>query len=255
MSDFSDGTNEVKPPLLANRIMYLLLPKRLFDNMVGDLEEEFDQLAKHDIKQANKWYWQQSIDTSMVYLQKKIGSVEVLGRLNFYLPVALFLIVTGLITLLSVLEEPTFISATFWDELLQGKIHTALFSDNFWHNFWSLLRMAEWGMFIHLESIVIATLNIVILIYLDKKQQASALKLALWGYSLAFIPYIWSIVHIAGHQFEAKQIGPIIATGLLSLMYMLIPVCYIVHRKLKRQQAELEKFEHNKFKQDHNQSH
>lgn len=252
MHKYSNKIRGVKPPLLANQLMSLLIPKRLLDNIVGDLEEEFYLLAKQDIKKANKWYWQQSIETSMVYLQKKISSIEVLGRLNFYLPFAMFLIVVGLTIVLSVLEDPTFISPTFWDEMLQGKIHTALFSGNFWLNFWNILRMAEWGMFIHLKSLLIATLNILVLIYLDKKQNASAVKLAIWGYTLAFVPYAWSIIHIANHSFEAKQIGPIIATGVLSLLYMLLPVSYIIHRRLKRLQIKLQQFDKQKLEQERN---
>ena len=245
---------EAKAPSLANYLMSVILPQRLLENMLGDLEEEFFLLAKQDLKQANKWYWQQAMSTCMVYLQKKLGSVEVVGRLNFYLPIAMFLAVAGLIVVLSILEDPEFISPTFWDELLQGKIHTALFSANFWHNFWNILRMAEWEMFIHFKSLIIATLNIVILLYLDKKQQASVIKLALWGYSLAFIPYILSILHIASHSFAAKQIGPIIATGTLSLLYMLLPVSYIVHHKLKRQLAEQKLFEQKKIREDDSQN-
>ena len=250
MHHSTDQARDVQPPTLANKIISLLLPNRLLDSVLGDLEEEFYLLAKQDVKRANQWYWQQTMATSMVYLQKKIGSVEVLGRLNFYLPLAMLLMVAGLIIVLSVLEDPTFISATFWDELLQGKIHTALFSENFWGNFWSILSLAEWGMFIHFKSLLIASINIVVLVYLYKKQQASALKLALWGYSLAFIPYIWSMIHIASHSFDAEQIGPIIATGVLSLLYMILPVSYLIHRRLKHLQAEHRAFNQKKRQQD-----
>ena len=254
MDKFSNSKNEATPPQLANKIMSLLLPKRFLDNVLGDLEEEFYQLAEHNIKLANMWYWRQSMETSMICLQKKFGSIGFLGRLNVYLPLAMFVIVVGLISLLSSLEDPAFISSTFWDELLQGKIHTALFSGNFWHNFSSFIGTAELGMFIHPESLLIATINIFVLIYLDIKQSASALKLAVWGYALAFIPYIWSIIHITSNTFDARQIGPIIATGILSLLYMLLPVSYMVHRKLKLQQAEQDRFEQEKMEQERERS-
>ena len=245
----SKELNGVSPPKLANHMMYILVPKWLRDNVIGDLEEEFYEIANKDVHQANKWYWQQSIDTCFVYLRKKLGSIEVLGRLNFYLPLAMFLVVASLVVFLSVFEDPEFISKTFWDELLEGKIHAALFSENFWHNFWSILKMAEWQMFIHIESLLIATFNIGVLLYLDKKEKATALKLAVWGYALAFIPYVMSIAHIASISLLAQQIGPMIATGLISLLYMLLPVSLLVHRKLKVRQADLKKFEREKVEQ------
>ena len=243
MDKFSDQKNGVMPPQFANKLLALLLPKRFLSNVLGDLEEEFYQLAEHDISQANKWYWRQSMETSMIYLQKKFGSIEFLGRLNFYLPLAMFVIVMALISILSNMEDPEFISPTFWDDLLQGKIHTALFSENFWHNFWSFIQATDLNMLIHIPSLFIATVNIFVLLYLDKKQNASALKLAVWGYLLAFIPYVWSIIHIMSNSFEAKQIGPIIATGIISLLYTLVPTSYLVHRKLKRNKAEQDRFE------------
>ncbi len=250
MNKLSNIQSETQPPRLANKIMSLLLPARFLDNVLGDLEEEYYELAERDVKSANKWYWQQSMATSMIYLQKRLGSVEVLGRLNFYLPLAIFVIVVGLISLLSSLDNPEFISSTFWDELMQGQLHTALFSDNFWHNFWSFIKTSSLPMFIHLESLLITAVNLLILIYLSKKQQASALKLALWGYTLSFVPYAWSIIHIANNDLVAKQIGPIIATGVLSLLYMLLPVSYLVHRKLKRQKMEKDSFEQEKVEQE-----
>lgn len=250
MEQNSNDVYQVSPPSFANRLLSLLVPKRIFDNIIGDLEEEFHQRAKQNLSQANKWYWQQATHTSFVYLQKKLSSVEVLGRLNFYLPITVFLVASGLIAILSNLDDPAFISPTFWDELLQGQIHTALMSDNFWGNFWSILRTAEWMMFVHLQSMIIAIANIVMLVYLYKKQQASALKLALWGYTLACVPYAWSIIHIANHSFTPQQIGPIVATGVISLMYMMLPVSYIVHRKLKRLQAENKAFDKQQQQQE-----
>ncbi|MCG7535786.1 permease prefix domain 2-containing transporter [Pseudoalteromonas sp. OOF1S-7] len=237
MSLYSDKEPDIKPPALANKVLSILLPNRLAESVLGDLEEEFNLLAKQNIKRANLWYWQQALETSRIYLQKKLVSVEMLGRLNFYLPLIMFIMTAGLIVLLSILSDPTSISDTFWDELLQGKIHTALFSTHFWHNFWDILALAEWGMFIHFESLLISFFSIAMLLYLYKEQQASITKLAVCGYSLAFIPYIWSIMHIANHSFEARQIGPIVATGILCLLYQLPPVSYIIHRKLMQLKA------------------
>ncbi|QPB81821.1 hypothetical protein CWC22_001900 [Pseudoalteromonas rubra] len=238
MSLYSDKEPDAKPPVLANKVLSMLLPNRLLESVLGDLEEEFNILAKQNLKRANQWYWQQTLETSMIYLKKKLASVEMLGRLNFYLPLIMFITTAGLIVLLSILSDPTSISDTFWDELLQGKIHMALFSTHFWHNFWDILALAEWGMFIHFESFIISFFSIALLLHLYKEQQASIIKLAVSGYSLAFIPYIWGIIHIANYHFEANQIGPIVATGVLCLLYLLPPVSYIIHRKLKQLQAE-----------------
>lgn len=238
MGDLNSQQHTVLPPPLANRIMTILLPERFLNNVLGDLEEEFYLIAEKDVQQAKNWYWRQSMETSLIYFKKKFGTVEFLGRVNFYLPLTLFVIILALISVLSNLSDPEFISPTFWDELLRGEIHTALFSANFWANFWSILRSSSVNMVVDVPSFIIATVNIAILLYMDKKQNASALKLTVWGYTLAFIPYIWSLIHIGSHDFQPKQIGPIIAVGVISALYMLLPVSYLVHRKLKIQKSE-----------------
>lgn len=243
MSFFNDPRPQKKPPFFATLCLLLLLPKRILDNIIGDLEEEFYELAEQDIKVANKWYWQQSLTTCWVYFHKKLRSIEVVARVNFYLPVTFFIITLGLLSLLSSMTDPNLISPSFWHELMQGKLHTALYTEHFWYSLGALLGSAEWGMLFHGPAFLIAAVSFCFLLYLNGQQSISALRLACYGYSLATVPYVLSILHLSNHALEATQVGPIIATGALSFLYLLPVVSFLVHQKLTQQQASLFQFD------------
>ncbi|HLQ24958.1 MAG TPA: hypothetical protein VK138_03665 [Acidiferrobacterales bacterium] len=53
---------ENQPPMSAEKLLYLALPKRLRDSLIGDLEEEFTTqiLPKFGPSFAKVWYWKQA---------------------------------------------------------------------------------------------------------------------------------------------------------------------------------------------------
>ena len=56
-------------------------------------------------------------------------------------------------------------------------------------------------------------------------------------------------IHISNNNFEETQIGPIIAIGLITFLYMILPVSYLVHRKLKQQSESNSKNENEEKEQ------
>ena len=231
----NEGGNTQQPPTVASLLLRSILPKRFAENIMGDLDEEFTKRMQENSSLAKRWYWQQCIETMLVYGSKKFSTVSFLGRLNFYLPIFMFAVVVALISLLSNLDDPEVISPDFWGQLLQGKIHVAVLTESFWQNFQYFMTEINLGMLIDIPAIIITSFNIALLYYLDKKQQVSTLRLAIWGYALTFIPYIWTLMHLSSHNLPPKLVGPIIAMGILTILYMLIPVSYMVHKRLKTQ--------------------
>ncbi len=71
---------EKNPPSLAMAILYVSLPARIREQLVGDLVEEFgnDKLQKYGALKARLWFWRQSVRSSCLYLWKGKGDVMAL---------------------------------------------------------------------------------------------------------------------------------------------------------------------------------
>jgi hypothetical protein len=227
-----------QPPKLAMFLINLILPTHLIDTLLGDLLEEFQCKAEEDHKFANQWFWQQSLQTSALYFSKVFSSPSFAKKLNIFIPLCMLVGIILLVVWLSDMDELVGFSDGFWDSLLQGKLHMALFESAFWEQSINVLFNMNIWMFIDLRALLLATFNIGLLSYLNKTQTMSALRLAVWGYSLMLAPYVLSVSYLSNHALAPKETGPIIAMGILSLMYMLIPVSYMVNKKLKADQAK-----------------
>lgn len=229
--------HQVKPPKVALFLLALILPKSIQNHLIGDLIEEFEVLSEQDCKAANAWFWQQTIDTNLIYLAGLIRRPSVLQKLNIFLPLSLFMLTTLLISWLSNMDSLEGYSEGMWPSLLEGKIHLALFEPAFWQD--STLFFTEVTnvqMFLDIPSIVFAFVALFILRYLNKKLSVSAIYMAVWGYGLVLLPYLWVLIHINTQQLSPTQIGPLLAFGLLSFLYLVLPVSYMVNTKLKRLQ-------------------
>jgi hypothetical protein len=57
-------TSAVRPPLIAAWLVDLVAPREQTESILGDLLEEFSDLAaKSGLDSARRWYWQQSVKT------------------------------------------------------------------------------------------------------------------------------------------------------------------------------------------------
>ena len=229
--------NKVKPPKVALFLLTLILPKSIQNNLIGDLIEEFEALSEQDGKAANAWFWQQTVDTNLIYLASLIRRPSVLQKLNILLPLSLFTLTILLISWLSNMDSLEGYSDGMWPSLLEGKIHLALFEPAFWQDSTVFFtEVTNIQMFLDIPSIVFAFVVLITLRYLNKKLRISAVNMAVWGYTLVLLPYLWALIHINTQQLSPTQIGPLLAFGLLSFLYLVLPVSYMVNKKLKRLQ-------------------
>ncbi len=225
----------LSPPSFAILLLTWVLPAAVLEAILGDLMEEFDERAQVNNKAARIWFWQQTIQTSMIYFKKIFNSPSFIRKLNIIIPLVLFSIAFILIAWLSHADNLTEYAPGFWQTLLTGQAHMALFDGAFWSSIGDYVGQVDSVWFLlDGPSLIITFLSIALLLYLDRKTTFTALKMACWGYALVVLPYIWSIIHINSNHFIATQIGPIIAIGLITFLYMVLPVSYLVHRKLKQ---------------------
>jgi len=227
------------PPSFAVLLMTWILPKCVLDTILGDLFEEFSQRANEDERAANRWFWHQALHTSVIYFNKVFNSPKFVRKINLILPILLFVVAFLLIAWLSYADNLKGYSEGFWQILLSGNAHMALFEKAFWLNLADHLLAIDGGKFlVDIPSFIITTVCLLLLVFLDKRQNFSPLKMACWGYSLVLLPYVWSLIHISSNHYQATQIGPITAIGLISFFYMILPISYLVHRKLKSHQVD-----------------
>lgn len=233
------ASSPVTPPTFAMMLLAWILPNKVLDMILGDLLEEFSERAKDNTKAANRWFWQQAMQTSLIYFNKFFNSASFIRKLNIVLPLVLFLMVFALIAWLSYADNLSEYAPGFWQTLLTGQAHMAFFDGAFWSNLSDYIaQIDEVWFLIDSPSLIIAIFSISLLVYLDRKSPFSPRKMACWGYALVVLPYIWALVHINSNHFIATQIGPIMAIGLLTFLYMILPVSYLVHNKLKQAQQD-----------------
>jgi|GEM_PF-7049463 len=227
------------PPSFAVLLLTWILPATILEAILGDLMEEFDERAKANNKAARVWFWQQATHTSMIYFKKIFNSPSFIRKLNIVIPLVLFSTAFTLIAWLSYADNLSEYAPGFWQTLLTGQAHMALFDGAFWSSIGDYLSRVDsvWFLFDG-PSLIITFFSISLLLYLDRKSTFTALQMACWGYALVILPYIWAIIHINSNHFIATQIGPIIAIGLITFLYMVLPVSFLVHRKLKQVESD-----------------
>lgn len=223
------------PPKAALLLMSVTLPKQIKHNLIGDLIEEYELLIEGGSKDANAWFWKQAIETNLIYISSLLRRPSFLRKLNLLMPFVLFILATLLITWLSQMDSLDGYSEGMWQRLLEGKVHLALFEPAFWQEINQILsKVGNISMYFDIPSMLFAAVNLFVLCKLDKKLNFSALKMAIWGYGLMLVPYTWALIHINTQPLMPKQIGPLLAFGLITLFYMLLPVSYMVNKKLTR---------------------
>lgn len=228
--------DKIKPPRLAMMLLSLILPKRIHNNLIGDLLEEYEQMSEGDHKAAKSWFWRQVLETNFIYLSSLLSRPTVLYKLNILIPLGLFFLATLLISWLSSMNSLEGYSEGMWQRILEGKVHLALFESAFWQDLQQFFpSLSDFNMYIDLPSVLFTTVNLIVLYKMDKKLDFSALRMAVWGYGLMLVPYVWALIHINTQHLEPKQIGPVIAFGLITFFYMILPVSYMVNKKLKKQ--------------------
>lgn len=233
---FNSKKNALTPPTIATKLLIWCLPKDTVEFILGDLEEEFYLRAKHNVIAAKYWFWQQSISSSSIYLKQKTPSSEFLTKFTMLFSFFIFIVIFQLITWLHYSDSLTNFSPNFWDSLVSGHIHMALFESAFWQqSIGTWQQINGWSFLIDESAIVLTLFSTCLFILFNRRRKLLAHQILLFGCGAMFIPYIFGIGYVNVFDLPAPMVGPILSIMLLNVFYLLLPIAYLVLRKVKIQ--------------------
>jgi hypothetical protein len=237
---FNSKNNSATPPAPAAKLLRWCVPKYDIESILGDLEEEFYLRAKHNVFAAKRWFWEQSLYSSGAYLKHRAASLAFLQKFTVLFSLCLFVVIAQLIIWLSFSDSLDNFSPHFWDTLTSGYIHMAVFESAFWqHSFASWQEINAWSFILDSSAMVLTLFSSCLFALLNRRRKFLAHQILLFGYSAMFIPYIFGIGYINVLSLPALKVGPILLTMLCNVLYLLFPVVYLVLRKIKLQNTNL----------------
>lgn len=224
------------PPRLAIKLLNVLVPSDLRDILVGDLNEEFWQRASIQPRDAALWFWRQALMTSAHYVSNYLVSENLLRKLVL-LVTALLLptLLVGIFWLSNVDEY----SEYFWSNLLEGKMHVIAITPEFWREGSFMIlhhaSLQDIEMYLHGPSAIWAMTAFAVLYIRNRYSTFSAHQAAGWGTTLMLLPYLSGLFFTQLSQLAPNQVGPVIATMTISIVYIILPLAWFVLSKTRLQ--------------------
>lgn len=221
------------PPQLAKLLLTIILPEHVKNEISGDLEEEFHQFIRAGKTEniANRWFWEQTMSTTFRYLftkQRILSAVLILIALSTI--VILFIAVTALSY-----GNIAFFNNDFWSN---GNIHLIFFEEKFWRfGTEKAFSYIYPNHLIDLNSAIYSVIALLMLFTLAKKFQFKLLTLSMLSLVLLLAPYIYGFALFQLASLTNKEIGPLIAFMWLPIMYMVLPITYLLIKKINRVQV------------------
>ncbi|BDX07927.1 permease prefix domain 2-containing transporter [Planctobacterium marinum] len=219
------------PPLLAQRILNLVVPNHLKESLTGDLEEEFAHRAMTNDKQATHWFWRQTMQTSLHYFSQYLATEAMLKKLVIITTLVLFPTLLIMISWLSNMDTET--SEHVWNNLLQGKIHSFLFeAEVLALGSEKLATDFDLLMYFNTPAALWTVFALAVLYFRNKKAAFSAHQAAAWSTVLMLLPYLFGLIYIEIIEPQARHVGPPVAFMALSIVYLILPSSSLVLRKM-----------------------
>ena len=217
----------INTPKFANWVLTKLLKNKVNEEQVGDLLEEYQSKANNSVGTANQWFYRQTT-LACLYVMSNMLTTERFFRYALYtISGAIFATLVLFICWLSNMDEAP--AEHIWSALMEGKVHQLLLEPLAWESMLSSTHQIFYiSLYIHIPSMVWACLSYTGLHYVQKKQMISAIGFTALGVAAITLPYLWSLAYIATHDLVAKQVGPIIAFGVISALYLVLPVTHRV---------------------------
>lgn len=221
------------PPLLAQKILNLVVPNHLRESLTGDLEEEFAHRAINNNKQATHWFWRQTMQTSLHYFSQYLATEAMLKKLVIISTVILFPTLLIMISWLSNMDTDT--SEHIWNNLLQGKIHSFLFeAEVIALGSEKLATDFDLLMYFNIPAVLWTVFALAVLYFRNKNKAFSAHQAAAWSAVLMLLPYLFGLIYIEIIEPQARHVGPPVAFMALSIIYLILPSCYLVLNKMNK---------------------
>jgi hypothetical protein len=223
-------------PALARFLLQRCLPVYSREGLLGDLNEEHAARATVDPSSATRWYWYQTLRTLLYVMSSVLGSIALLRVLVLALS---FLLLPTLISMVAWLSNMNETSPEIMEYLLAGQMHNMLGDSYFWQQQLSAVGHIDFEMYLNVPSVLWAACCLFVLFYTQKKHPLSAHQIAAFGYGLMLLPYFVGLIYIDSMQLVPTKIGPIIAFMLISIVYLLGPIAYLILQQLNKQKLAM----------------
>ncbi|MCC2606392.1 permease prefix domain 2-containing transporter [Planctobacterium marinum] len=229
----NSNSSDPRPPALANRILNLVVPAHLRESITGDLEEEFTTLLKYNKQNATRWYWRQTMQTSLHFFAQYLATESLLKKLVIAVTLVLFPTLVLMISWLSNMDHDT--SEHIWQSLLQGQVHTFLFEAEVLSlGTDKLLSDFDLGMYFNTPATLWTLFALAALYIRNKRADFSAHQAAAWCTMLMLLPYLFGLIYIEIIQPQARHVGPPVAFMTLSIVYLILPMAWFILSKSKK---------------------
>lgn len=232
MANVNPKTDRTKFVRLGNRLLSLVLKKRIAENLLGDLEETFNDKSKTDLKAAKWWYTKQFLLTFVSSISGRLKSDRTVNLMMLGLAVVIVPIIFCMVAWLSNMDETT---PVVWQLLLEGKMHQIVFFAEFWSVQFDALPSVEISMFIGYKSIFWAVFCLALINRIASNPASTVRIIAFMGMIAMILPYLLGMAFIQIYQPIPTQVGPILAFMLLNVFYLLLPVSFLVNKKYRQQ--------------------
>lgn len=208
------------------------LPDKINDNVCGDIEEEYEQLvAKQNPKsQTNLWLIKHTLITCGYFMMttNKLWTV-----LISVFSISLFMLMALAVIWLSNYSDVSAFSEQFWQQFSAGSLHIVFFEANFWqYSLHSLSQGSELHLWFDSAAFIYSIIALLIIMKIDNKNNQSIKPFLLISVSLMLLPYLFGSVILATQNIPMIEVGPIIATMWLTILYMIIPISFQLVQKL-----------------------
>lgn len=222
---------KLTPPKIATFLIEQCSPVHSRECLLGDLFEEFYDKAEVNMSNATHWYWKQSINTALHYLSQSLVSEKFLRFFVIFISTILLL---SLLITISWMSNMDTVQPALWAQLLRGEVHNFMFNASVLSfGAEKIINDFDIWMYQNGPGFYWLLFSSAILFLRDKLELMSAHKLAAWGYTLMFLPYIFGLIYIEFMQPEPTKVGPTIAFMLFSIVYMLLPIGYWVVKRTR----------------------
>jgi len=234
-----------QPPFVAQKVISLCLPNTVKHEILGDMEEEFNQqFILFGNKKAKYFYWKQAIVSifqfTAIRANNSLSSSNLKQKLSLVLGGAVFLISLLLIAWLSHIEGFDGFSNNIEAELAQGNLHKALTQAQFWQtSILNLKHTFNLGTYFQFEAFVWAAFAIFFINYINNRHFISATNTIFLLYFMTLLPYLVGSIYLEFSYLSIQQAGPLLAKIIFSIFYLILPTTFLAYISLsKRNQYE-----------------
>jgi len=227
-----------QPPIIAQKIISLCLPNKVKDEILGDLQEEFNQESiKHGNTKAEYIYWKQVIISIFQFTIMRTNNSILFSnskqKCSLILGVAAFLISLLLISWLSHIEGFEGFTNNIETELAKGNLHQALTQAQFWQA--SILNIKDTNnleAYFQFDAFLWAITTAILANIITKKKLISSTNMIIALYLITFLPYLVGTIYLEFAYLPIQKAGPLLATMIFSIFYLILPTTYLTYKNL-----------------------